>query len=1153
MNPGDHSYMSGSEGGLDNPPVPTRALLNPNNEQSGHNLPSCDNQLSCQPALNGASSTGNLIVHNNNHNGGITIQPSSGSSSILSLSFYPSNSISIDNSQEDNYHLPSNLSTNLTVQPSVALESNINNHLRFQCEYCHRGFQSFRGLGVHKASAHPSETNRNINISRRKARWQPEDISRLADAEARAPATALNKINEYLLNTVKLDPPRTQESIKALRKSGKYKIVLLQFQQTIQEEIQVFNQPDISITQLNTGENQSNLQNTNNIIRTHTRQANSGNTYHAVASASNGDNQMWMDEALRFLRSSACDDPGKYILGFAIEDVRQGRDPCMHLSDWFGKNFGTPATNRKQLVNRTQIVNRPISKKDKRKKEYARVQQMWKTNTTKIANIILDGEIDNTQHLTLQEQVDYWKPIFEKQSRNILEEPATSERVAHDLINPISHEEIIRFKPSADSARGADGLAPKIWINNVCDTIKRIVMNIMLFSAKVPSTWARARTVLIPKSGNWKNPGNYRPISIASVIIRHYHKILANRIYEEFHNDERQRGFIRADGSAEIIYSISTILDITRRQKKQLHVAFLDIKKAFDSISQHSIFEALHNKGFPEKIIEYIKYIYKNSEIILEINGENSEIIKPGQGVRQGDPLSPIIFNLVMDEILVKISKNIGFEYQQLILNALAFADDLILLASTKEGLQSLLNEITIEMERHGLSLAPNKCKCLSLVPSGKDKKVKVIEPPQFTIGNIYLPQLRIIDNWVHLGVTFNYRGVVFQRFPIEEYLIRITKAPLKPQQRMVILKTYLLPRLLHTLVLGKVNYGVLQKIDRTIRKYTRQWLHLPPDVPIAYFHAKVKDGGLGIMALYTKIPALIERRINNLKNSSLQFARILVESDYINKRLRWASLHAADDEKWNLELYKHVDGWELRESSRVIPSSSWVIDRVSIPARDWIKYHMVRINALPTRIRTTRGMRRITQVVQCRAGCNVPETAAHVIQECHRTHGGRIMRHNIVSKGLSKLFSNNGYNVLEEPRISTVEGNRKPDLVLFKNGKATILDVQVVSGYRDLNEAHEKKKRYYALNNDVIRFVCNYFNLQPSDIEVSTVTISWRGIWAYKSYESLRCLNVSHHYMRGITTRILLGSYLNFIKFNKMTTVQRHYIWPFRRRQALQ
>jgi hypothetical protein len=86
--------------------------------------------------------------------------------------------------------------------------------------------------------------------------------------------------------------------------------------------------------------------------------------------------------------------------------------------------------------------------------------------------------------------------------------------------------------------------------------------------------------------------------------------------------------------------------------------------------------------------------------------------------------------------------------------------------------------------------------------------------------------------------------------------------------------------------------------------------------------------------------------------------------------------------EFWTRELYRSMDGRALRESVRETPSTR------AIPARDWLNYISVHINALPSRVRTSRG-RRDGVDVTCRGGCLTAETPAHCIQVCHRTHGG--------------------------------------------------------------------------------------------------------------------------------------------------------------------
>jgi len=72
-----------------------------------------------------------------------------------------------------------------------------------------------------------------------------------------------------------------------------------------------------------------------------------------------------------------------------------------------------------------------------------------------------------------------------------------------------------------------------------------------------------------------------------------------------------------------------------------------------------------------------------------------------------------------------------------------------------------------------------------------------------------------------------------------------LTESPLKPQQRMALARCNLLPRLYHGLVLAAQTAKGLETLDRIVRASVRKWLRLPKDTPLAFFHAKARDGGL--------------------------------------------------------------------------------------------------------------------------------------------------------------------------------------------------------------------------------------------------------------------------------------------------------------------
>lgn len=87
--------------------------------------------------------------------------------------------------------------------------------------------------------------------------------------------------------------------------------------------------------------------------------------------------------------------------------------------------------------------------------------------------------------------------------------------------------------------------------------------------------------------------------------------------------------------------------------------------------------------------------------------------------------------------------------------------------------------------------------------------------------------------------------------------ILKLTTAPYKPQQRVWILQHLVNPSVLYQLTTGAPTIGLLRSMDRDIRAVIRKWLRLPNDTPNAYFHADIKEGGLGITSLRYLAPLI--------------------------------------------------------------------------------------------------------------------------------------------------------------------------------------------------------------------------------------------------------------------------------------------------------
>lgn len=989
------------------------------------------------------------------------------------------------------------------------------------CPYCRRTFSSKIGLGVHKRSQHHEQYNREIVTAGVKPRWAEEEVRLLALEEAHAP-DGTKTMNVYLKS--RFVQSRSLEAIKGIRKRQDYKDLVIEYKN--QRVVQAMD--DMPCSPEAVEEPQFTEDDRREV------------TYRRVESGS-----LTAREWLAANYGEIIPEMhGGIWIRTAARRVVEGLPPDDCMDQWWAQVFPDLEASYRARGARDPLVRRTLSARKARRREYRRMQALWRKNMSKAAHKVLDGDADGVPHPSLADQVKYWKPILEAReleadgdARPIGDEM----RVLQSVWDPITVAEVVTVKLPAKSAPGLDGLTVGRWMSEVPAILRAAILNIIMATGRMPRRFRDSRTVLIPKAPDLLEPANYRPISVASVVLRHFHKILAKRLSSHRIFDNRQRGFIAADGCAENISILSALIFDARSNRRQVHVVTLDVKKAFDTVSHRGVCRVLAGCGLPTGMVEYIRSLYESATLRIEVDRAFSDEIHPGRGVRQGDPLSPLIFNLVMNDVLAAVPNQVGYVMGTMNINALAFADDLIVVGSTREGAQLALGRVGEALARYGLELSPAKCAAFSLVPAGKVKKMKVITEPQFRIGDQLVTQAGMLRKIKYLGIWFADDGPEYSVRDMTLWLEKIRRAPLKPQQRLRVLKMFLLPRFIHGLVLGRATYNELRKVDRQVRAEVRRWLYLPGDTTNAFFHSPVRKGGLGIMSLESATPRLTWDRLESLRRSDYDLARMAGQSAWAERRRKWCKMGKRKDSDWPVELYKAVDGFELREAGAVVASTSWIEDpMVSIPPADWLHYMKVWVNALPTRIRTTRGIRRARQDVGCRAGCDEIETAAHVIQRCFRTHGGRVMRHDAVAARVAAELQRGEHTTRREKIFRTEEGVRKPDLIVSKGNRGHVLDVQIISGSRPLSEGHRRKRDYYSSNGELMGAVARLLQIPQEKIEVSTVTLSWRGVWASESAAVLEKLGLSRAVMRGITTRVLQGSYMNFRRFNQMTAMYR-------------
>ena len=382
--------------------------------------------------------------------------------------------------------------------------------------------------------------------------------------------------------------------------------------------------------------------------------------------------------------------------------------------------------NRKEVNNiRPRVLPNPIVAR--------RIQTLYRLSKKRAARQILND--NNTVYSGMKEQAkDYFTNTFANNHINIDEVLQSLNRhvpMANEdptVMEPMSEKCIkSKLKNMSNSAPGKDRVEYH-HLRQVDPDCKVLVciFNKCLAQKQIPSVWKESTTILIYKKGNSDDASNFRPIVLMSCLYKLFTAILASRATNFAINNNllshQQKSARPAEGCHEHTFTLQSIIADCKMNTKDCHIAWLDLRNAFGSINHDAIYTTLSHMGFSNSFVDLIKDIYTNATTVVRTS-RHDEIppINVNAGVKQGCPISPVLFNLT-SELLIRCvilkceeNPNIPFKLQKQPISILSYADDLVIISRTKEGLQDLLSEISVAADVLNLSFRQDKCATLSL------------------------------------------------------------------------------------------------------------------------------------------------------------------------------------------------------------------------------------------------------------------------------------------------------------------------------------------------------------------------------------------------------------------------------------------------------
>lgn len=233
----------------------------------------------------------------------------------------------------------------------------------------------------------------------------------------------------------------------------------------------------------------------------------------------------------------------------------------------------------------------------------------------------------------------------------------------------------------------------------------------------IPSQWNEVHIVNLFKGGDPENTNNYRGISLISCAFKVLLGLMANRLSTASVEcgllSREQAGFRKRE---EAVAQSIALAEIVRRrflEGKPTFGVFLDFKKAYDRVYHGLLFRVLEHNGVRGRFLQLIRNMYKETQYSVRVGDHLSETFSPSRGAKQGDPLSPILFIIFIDSCLSKGSSSGGVAVRGLQgekCMGLMYADDVIALENSIEGVQKTLDGIWEWGQTDGMELGHNKC-----------------------------------------------------------------------------------------------------------------------------------------------------------------------------------------------------------------------------------------------------------------------------------------------------------------------------------------------------------------------------------------------------------------------------------------------------------
>jgi hypothetical protein len=267
-----------------------------------------------------------------------------------------------------------------------------------------------------------------------------------------------------------------------------------------------------------------------------------------------------------------------------------------------------------------------------------------------------------------------------------------------------------------------------------------VLVNAVFANGVVPAQWDLSLITPVHKRGSAVNTANYRPIAVGEPLAKLYATLLHIRLdsYLEANRlrSDSQAGFRRNLSTTHQLFLLQHFIDKHKHHKRTLYACYVDLKSAYDLVVRSVLWACLRRKGVHGLFLGALQSLYASPRYAISVGGLVGPSVLSTVGVRQGCPLSPLLFGLLLDDLTPHLLKGLHHapcleactetidstevRYSRRAVPNLNYADDILLLSTSLRGMQNMLVEFKRYCMQRGMLVNVSKTMLVQLVKGRK-------------------------------------------------------------------------------------------------------------------------------------------------------------------------------------------------------------------------------------------------------------------------------------------------------------------------------------------------------------------------------------------------------------------------------------------------